>query len=904
MAMPLDGGIPGIHDGPPNALPVCVTLQALDRSTVQLAGGKAANLGELFRLGAQVPEGFCVTTTAYARVAAVAGIESLIDGLATTASGDPERLAEQAAAIRDRLLRAPVPTDVAQAIRAATEGLGPGAALAVRSSATAEDLPSASFAGQQETFLNVIGPDAVLDAVRHCWASLWTDRAVAYRAAAGVDHRQVQLAVVVQRLVPAQVSGVLFTANPVTGHRGQSVVDASPGLGEAIVSGAVNPDHFVVDNATGAVLERRLGDRRTVVLPNPCGGTQRTSVATAEPSPCLSDAQLAELVALGQRVQDQFGAPQDIEFAFDGTGQLWLLQARPITTLYPLPGGSPVDLRVYLSANVVQGVFRPLTPMGIQAFRLLGSGFAAMLGRRPRDPLAGPPALVEAGGRLFVDITELLRSPDSRRLIARAAEQVEAESGRLVRRLLSDPRLSPAKRGRFVGQVVRLVLRTGLPVHLMRALLCPAAAIRRAKRLRSEIDLAAALPPGATASERLDHAELLLLRWPRRIAPVLMAPVAVGLGSLALGQRLADGGAAQEERDALRRALPHNPTTEMDLALWELACTIRSDRASVAALRDGQPSDLSAAYRAGTLPPALMRGLASFLERYGHRGVAEIDIGVPRWAEDPAPVLASLANYVLRWDPDRAPDRQFRAAAAEAEAAMQEMIRRATRRSRLLGWVVRFLLSRGRELAGLREMPKFTLVYLLARVRALLRSVGAELAAVGRLSSPDDIFFLDLREARAAVAGTDLRAAVRERRALYEREARRRHVPRVVLSNGTDVGAEASSVTHEHILHGTPASAGRVSGRARVVLDPIGAVLEPGDILVAPSTDPGWTPLFLTAGGLVMEMGGVISHGAVVAREFGIPAVVGLPQATQLIRDGQRITVDGTAGTVLLDDAL
>jgi pyruvate,water dikinase len=286
--------------------------------------------------------------------------------------------------------------------------------------------------------------------------------------------------------------------------------------------------------------------------------------------------------------------------------------------------------------------------------------------------------------------------------------------------------------------------------------------------------------------------------------------------------------------------------------------------------------------------------------------VAEIDLGLPRWSEDPTYILGVLANYLRLDNPELAPDVQFRRAAQEAQAMVVDLTRRAARKGRLRGALVRFCLRRTRALSGLREVPKFYLVLLLSRARALLWPVGEELAQAGRLERAEDIFFLTLPEAWAALAGADQRSKVRERRAGYEHELKRRHVPRILLSDGTEPTVEElldAIKSADATLRGAPASAGLVSAKARVVLDPTGARLEPGEILVAPSTDPGWTPLFLTAGGLVMEMGGAMSHGAVVAREYGIPAVVGVPGATERITTGQQITVDGSTGTISFEKA-
>jgi pyruvate,water dikinase len=360
--------------------------------------------------------------------------------------------------------------------------------------------------------------------------------------------------------------------------------------------------------------------------------------------------------------------------------------------------------------------------------------------------------------------------------------------------------------------------------------------------------------------------------------------------------------AAREEMDGVLRALPYHPTTEMDLELWGVADEIgrSGDSEARRVFRELSPAELARRYRERALPEVVMGPMERFLSRYGVRAVAEIDLGVARWREDPAHLLGSVANYLTLRETTGAtpPDEQFRRASREADEMVRMLGERAERAGEWRGMLVRFALSRVRELAGLRELIKFAFVQLLAKGRVLILDVGASLVKDGRLDHAEDAVFLDVAELRRALAGEDLRALVRERRAVRERELGRRHIPRVMLSDGTDV--EATLPPREGLV-GTAASAGTVTAVARVVMDPVGARLEPGEILVAPSTDPGWTPLFLTAGGLVMEMGGAMSHGAVVAREYGIPAVVGVANATSDIKTGQRITVDGSTGVVSVE---
>ncbi len=878
-------------------------------------GGKAANLGELRRAGLPVPAGFCLTTQAYRRATAPAGLENIHAGLAETAPEDLPGLARLAAAARALVLAADIPADVAEAVRAAYTALGPDAPVAVRSSATAEDLPFASFAGQQDTFLNVVGADAVLAAVRQCWASLWTDRAVSYRATHGISPAAVSLAVVVQQMVDAAVAGVLFTANPVTGRRHEAVIDASPGLGEAVVSGAVNPDHFVVDSATRRILERRTGSKRVAVRPLPGGGTERIEQTGSGSRPCVNDAQLLALERLGRRAEVHFGAPQDLEWAIDGGGAAWLTQSRPITTLYPLPEPRRVrdGTRVYLCFSLAQGLTRPLTPMGLAGFRLIASSVARAAGFNVPVPHDGPPPYVQAGQRLFFDLTPAVRSAVGRAIVPRVFDIMEARSAAVLRRLFADPRLSVTSRSpwRVLRHVGPVAARARVPESLLRALFRPEAALRRAERFGERFRAALVVPAGSTPVQRLDHVERILGQELFPVVPNILPLPALGFALLAAAGRLLGRAAGPGALQPVLRGLPNNVTTEMDLALWQLASAIRADAGSAAVFEGavfdetGVP-ELVRRYRARELPAVMQSGLAGFLGRYGHRAVAEIDLGMPRWSDDPAHILGVLANYLRLDDPGQAPDRLFSKAARDAETQVERLAAAAGERGRLRAALVRAALKRTRMFAGLRELPKYHIVEALAAVRGQLQAVGTELASAGSITAADDVFFLDLPEVREGLAGRELHDVVAQRRAAYAQELGRRHIPRVLLSDGTEpealqAGAAGAEAGPAGLLTGTPASAGTVTAPARVILEPQGAHLEPGEILVAPSTDPGWTPLFLTAGGLVMEMGGPNSHGAVVAREYGIPAVVGVPDATSLIVTGHSVTVDGAAGTVRQD---
>lgn len=928
------------NPGPGTASRLIVELRQIRATMLPEVGGKAANLGELIWAGLPVPPGFCLTTEAYRRALRPDGspesaLSDVFRGLETVDPGDLEGLASLAARARDAVLDAGIPADVEDAVRLAYAALGPESAVAVRSSATAEDLPFASFAGQQDTYLNVVGADAVLLAVRKCWASLWTDRAVSYRASNGIDQAAVTLAVVVQRMVDAETAGVLFTANPVTGRRREAVIDANPGLGEAVVSGAVNPDHFVVDSLTGRITERRIGDRKLVIRSLPGGGTERldslgTHDATAEQpaggaaeDACLSDSQIRALAVLGQRVEEHYRAPQDTEWAVDSDGKLWLTQARPITTLYPQMTRQPAVTgpHAYLCFSLAQGLTRPLTPMGLAGIRLMASSVAGAAGFRVPEPRNGPSPYYEAGQRIYFDLTSVLRSATGRAIVPRIFDVMEARSAAIMRALFEDPRFAVNSRTPFklVRHVAPILLRFRLPEILLRALFRPNAALDKVQGLGHNLKAALEISADSNPRERLDHAERILGEKLFPILPNTLPPVALGFAMMGLVRKLLGEQASWGELQTIIRGLPNNVTTEMDLALWRLATSIRDDAASAETLTGAEPAALAESYRDGGLPAVAQSGLAAFLRDYGHRAIAEIDLGMPRWSDDPTHIIGVLANYLRLDDPRLAPDKQFEKAAHDAEEQAAVLVARARSKSPLHAKIVKMALERTRMFAGLRELPKYNLVLAFAAVRAQISKVGETLADAGSIDHAGDVFFLDFDDARLGLDGVDLRDLVAQRREDYELELKRRHVPRVLLSDGTEpealpsgflrrrTGAAASGrppmpdgALPDGMLLGTPASAGTVSAVARVIMDPVGAHLEPGEILVAPSTDPGWTPLFLTAGGLVMEMGGPNSHGAVVAREYGIPAVVGVPDATSRISSGQRITVDGATGTVVI----
>jgi pyruvate,water dikinase len=853
-------------------------LTELGKGDGALAGGKGANLGELLRASLPVPPGFVVTTAAYRHFVDANSLQPQIERLAQAAPPeDLTALTGTADAIGALFARAIMPPDVGTAIREAYATFREPS-VAVRSSATAEDLPGASFAGQMETYLNVRGAEALLAAVRRCWASLWTARAISYRAKQGIAPAAVSLAVVVQELLAADAAGVLFTANPVNGRRDQMVIDGCWGLGEALVSGQVTPDHWVVNARSGAVLELHVA-RKEVMTAQQETGTALLPVPDAlREKPVLDGAQVAALTELGRGVAAHYEAPQDIEWAL-AQGRLYLVQARQITSLFPLPQPEPAARageRVYVCMNILQGLVEPFTPMGIDAFRALGRGVAGLLGVHVRRGEAPPPFKV-AAGRIFLDITPILQNRATRAVALRGSGAFDLQVSAILRFLVErDQDHLIARPGRFPFRPRFDFLLRGLGYFFF-AVLFPDTA--RARVLARAAACVQALETRADAVRGLAERRRFVEDVLPTLGPELMGhglPLIFGSGLLAaflvwgkLQAWLGDPAALEP----VLRALPHNPTTEMDLALWGVAQCLKEE---------------------GVAPSAGHPAVVAFLARYGHRAAREIDLGVPRWNEDPMPILNVLQTY-LTHGPEADPARHFREGVQRADETVANLIGRVRReKGRLRAAWLRFLLRRVRALAGVREYPKFYAVRTLAAMRRVLAGAGAELAAAGRLDRAENVFFLDLGDFQTP---HDLRALAAANRADYERERSRRTIPRVMTSTGETFYSAPTATTGA--LVGTAASAGVYEGHVRVVFDPREAHLSPGEVLVAPGTDPAWTPLFLTAGALVMEIGGIMSHGSVVAREYGIPAVVGVAGATQHLQTGQRVRVDGESGLVV-----
>jgi rifampicin phosphotransferase len=855
-------------------------LQEIDQTQVAVVGGKGAQLGELSRIeGIHVPAGYCVTTDAFRRVIADApSINDRLDQLSHLNPDDRDAVRTLSAEIRRTLEGILIRDDLAAAITRPLTELGEQAAYAVRSSATAEDLPTASFAGQQDTYLNVVGPAAILQHVSRCWASLFTERAVTYRLRNGFDHRKVHMAVVVQQMVFPHAAGILFTADPITGNRKVAAVEASFGLGEGLVSGLVNADAYKVRD--GEIVAKAVATKQQAIHALPAGGTQEQAIDPArQEQPALTDTQVVQLAQLGRRIEAHFGCPQDIEWCLVDDG-FQIVQSRPITTLFPIPAREDRENHVYVSVGHQQMMTDPMRPLGISMWQLTAMA-----------------PMYDAGGRLFVDVTRTLASAASRAgllgvmgrgdpLIRDALDTV-LERGDFLPALPADgpaPAVPPGG-----GPPSPVETDPAIVIGLIERSEASIAALRRDIRSRSG--------PG------LFDFLLTAFQEHKRVLgdPLSMQAILAGMeATWWLNEELQAWLGEKNAADTLTLSAPNNVTSEMGLALLDVADAIRPYPEVVAFLQDVDDD--------GFLDelPKLAGGreardaIRAYLDKYGMRCVGEIDITRPRWSERPTTLVPVILDNIRNFEPG-ARERRFEQGRQEAEKKEQDVLEhlRALPDGERKAEETKRMIDRVRTFIGYREYPKYAIVSRYFVYKQALLEEAERLVQAHALAEKEDIFYLTFAElhdvARTNQVDDQL---IRQRKDAF-RSFQALTPPRVLTSDGEVIaGAYRRDDVPAGALIGLAVSAGIVEGRARVILDMAEADLEAGDILVTAYTDPSWSPLFVTIKGLVTQVGGLMTHGAVIAREYGLPAVVGVEHATRLIRDGQRIRVNGTDGYV------
>lgn len=861
-------------------------FQEMDPSQLLLVGGKGLHLGALSKLeGIQVPEGFCVTTAGYQKAMVLnPTFHALMDRLAMLRMEERDQIVEISNKIRQVIMETDIPSDVEQAVTDRLSRLGDKHAYAVRSSATAEDLPHASFAGQQDTYLNIIGQASILEHVRKCWASLFTERAVIYRMLNGYDHRQVYLSVIVQKMVFPQASGILFTADPVTGNRKMLTIDASFGLGEALVSGLVSADGYQVKD--GAIVNKRIETKKIAIYGRKEGGTETRAIdPDRQVTQTLTDQQIVNLARIGRQIEQHFGTPQDIEWGLaDDT--FFILQSRPITTLYPIPETNDEENHVYVSVGHQQMMTDPIKPLGISVWKLTGAASMFKTG----------------GGRLFVDISMGLGTAEGRQnllgVLGHSDPLIKDALMTLIDRdfikLNPNAKSAPGPVKSHAGMSSADILaEAGSDPGIVAALI---------KRSHASI---AALKQNIQSKSGLDAMDCILEDMQQRRQHtsdlkhlnVIMAGIHA---SAWINEKMNDWLGEKNVADTLSLSVPNNVTSEMGLELLDVADAIRPYPKIIAYLqqvKDEPFLDELVTFEGGR---QVRDAIVAYLDKYGMRCAGEIDITRTRWSEKPSILIPMILSNIKNQEPG-ASKLKFEQGQQEALKKEQDLLARlnALPDGEQKAEETKQMIDLIRNFIGYREYPKYDIVSRYYIYKQALLKESEQLVLAGVIHDQEDIYYLTFEELQEVIRTNQLDRTVIDKRKdeykLYEKLT----PPRVITSDGEIItGQYKRENVPTGAIVGLAVSSGVVEGRARVILNVEEADLEEGDILVTAFTDPSWTPLFLSIKGLVTEVGGLMTHGAVIAREYGLPAVVGVESATKRIEDGQRIRVHGTEGYI------
>ncbi|MGH0432176.1 phosphoenolpyruvate synthase [Bacillus hominis] len=859
-------------------------FQEIENTQLSLVGGKGLNLGELTNIqGIQVPEGFCVTTVGYQQaIEQNEAFQTLLQQLTKLKVEDRAQVGEISRKIREVIMAVDISSDVEKAVTHYLARFGDEHAYAVRSSATAEDLPYASFAGQQDTYLNMIGKEAILQHIKKCWASLFTDRAVIYRMQNDFEHSQVSICVVVQRMVFPEASGILFTADPITSNRKVLSIDASFGLGEALVSGLVCADNYKVKE--GEIAGKMIATKKLAIYALKEGGTETKQIdPTQQKIQTLTEQQILQLAQIGRQIEAYFGCPQDIEWCLvDDT--FYIVQSRPITTLYPIPEANDQENHVYISVGHQQMMTDAMKPLGLSFFLLT-----------TRAPMR------KAGGRLFVDATQRLASPASREFLINTLGKSDPlikdalttviERDNFIKLLSDDEKeKSPSKSMPPVSSQPEIENDPAIVTDLIQN------SQRSIEELKQNIQTKSGSAVFDFILEDIQQQLQKILFSPQSTAVIMAGMNASSWINDKMEQWLGEKNAA----DTLSQSVQNNITSEMGLALMDVADVIRPYTEVIEYLqhvKDNSFLDELVKFEGGK---KVRDAIHAFLNKYGMRCSGEIDITKTRWMEKPTSIIPMILNNIRDFKIG-AGKRKFEEGLQEALKKEEELVERLQHLPDGKQKVeeTKRMIRNIRNFIGYREYPKYGMINRYFIYKQALLKEAKQLMQSGVIHETDDIYYLNFEELHEVVRTNKLDYKVINNRKneykLYEKLT----PPRVITSDGEIITGKykRENLPAEAIV-GLPVSSGVIEGRARVILNMEDANLEDGDILVTAFTDPGWTPLFVSIKGLVTEVGGLMTHGAVIAREYGLPAVVGVENATKLIKDGQRIRVHGTEGYI------
>lgn len=863
-----------------------ISLQKIDKTKFSIVGGKGANLGELSKVdGITVPKGFCVTTEAYNKITRDNLIlNALLDELSHIRIEDKEKVREVSEKIRMVIESVSIPEDIVDEITDYIIEFGEKDSYAIRSSATAEDLLTASFAGQQDTYLNIIGIEAILKHISKCWASLFTDRAVTYRLQNGFDHRKVQISVVIQKMVFPKASGILFTADPVTSNRNMLSIDASFGLGEALVSGLVNADIYKVHN--GKIVYKKISTKKLAIYTLNDGGTKEQKISPKQQNKqVLMDDQILQLEQIGRKIEEHFSCPQDIEWCLVDD-IFYIVQSRPITSLYPIPKVNDQENHVYVSVGHQQMMTDTMKPLGLSFYQLTTSA-----------------PMYNAGGRLFVDITHGLTSSVSRKALLdtlgssdpliKDALMTIIERGNFIKLLQNDKKGMNSSKGNEVVTFADLQAQIGNDPKIVNDLI--KSSQTSIEELKQNIKKKSGLDLFDFIIEEIQELKKILFNG-QSLAIIMVTMNASAWINENMNKWLGEKNVA----DTLSQSVSNNITSEMGLELLDVADVIRPYPEVINYLQNVNNDnflDELGKFHGGQ---EAKEAIQDYLAKYGMRCTGEIDITKTRWIEKPTILVPMILSNIKSFEPNES-NRKFEKGRQEALKKEQYLLDklRELPDGKQKAEETKGMISLIRNFSGYREYPKYDMTNRYFIYRKALLKEAEQLVETNVIHEKEDIYYLTFEELREVVRTNKLDHQIISKRKdeykLYEKLT----PPRVITSDGEIiVGEYKRENLPDGAIVGLPVSSGVIEGRARVILNMEDVDLEEGDILVTKFTDPSWTPLFVSIKGLITEVGGLMTHGAVIAREYGLPAVIGVENATKMIKDGQQIRVNGTEGYV------
>lgn len=868
--------------------PYIINFSKIQSDDLGRVGGKGLNLGKLIKvLGVNVPNGFCITTDAFIEVIRENKyIQSLLHVLAEFKKENREEISKISLQLRREIESITIPPNIENAILNELLKYESDEFFAVRSSATAEDLPTASFAGQQDTFLNVTGRNEILQAIKKCWASVYSERAIFYRIEQGFEHDLVMLAVVIQKMVFSEVSGIMFTADPLTSDRSTMSIDAGFGLGEAMVSGVTNPDIYKVKD--GVIISKAIGKQETIIDALKNGGTISREISKDKQSnQVLSDESILELYDVGRKIEKYFKYPQDIEWCYQ-KGKFYIVQSRAITTLFPIPDAMGLEKpRVYFSTGHTQMMTDAIKPLGMSFFEMISEI-----------------KLTRVGGRLYADATHDLSSAIGRKRLIMATGKQDLLIQKAIINLISDAEFKTSlpkgkrniKGGIFnIGSILETIrIRKNNDSKIIEEIIEDLE-----KQLKSlEEDLSSLSDIDALNFIRNDKKELLAAAYHPKMLGAIIAAI---FANESINKNAERWLGEKNFADKISKSLKHNVTTEMGLTLCDLSDKIR-DYPEIIKYLSEEPNDDDFFINMRELNGGeeIESEFNHFFVKYGMRCPGEIDITKYRFEERPTqliPIILSNIRILRRGEHLE----RFHSGEIEAFEKEKEVLKLlknlpgGNKKAKKMKSDISIL----RNFLGCREYPKYYIVRRYQLYKSVIFKIADNLLDNGIIHDKEDIFYLYFDELHKTVETGIVDYEIINKRKNEFTHFEKLTPPRVITSEGHVPQVSVSSKdTPENSLTGIPVSSGVIEGRARVILSVEEADLEEGDILVTRFTDPSWTSLFSSIKGLVTEVGGFTTHGAVVAREYGLPCVVGVENATKIIRDGQIVRINGSEGYV------